>query len=171
MKRFLMAAALAALPALGLAPQFTGLAATSVTAASSANCVLPANANGKATKVAAGLNAFRASQGLGRVSHDSELSRAAQVQACDLARTGKFGHRGSDGSNHRVRLERTGYCAGVSAENLAWGYPEPKQIITGWQGSPGHRKVMELSRAREFGVGIAQGAKGPVWVLVMAQPC
>ncbi|EYD70946.1 CAP domain-containing protein [Limimaricola hongkongensis] len=170
MKRHMMAAALAALPALGLAPAITGLAAGSATAATG-GCALPSDANDKATRVASGLNAFRANQGLGRVTHDRELSRAAQVQACDLARTGQFGHRGSDGSNHRVRVERTGYCAGVSAENLAWGYPDPAQIITGWQGSPGHRQVMALDRAEEFGVGIAQGAKGPVWVLVMAQPC
>ncbi len=168
MKRYLMAVALAALPIAGLTPAFT---AKTATAATTGGCALPEAANAKATEIAAGLNAFRASQGLARVSHDRELSQAAQVQACDLARTGQFGHRGSDGSNHRVRLERTGYCAGVSAENLAWGYPQPNQIITGWQGSPGHRKVMELDRAREFGVGIAQGAKGPVWVLVMAQPC
>ncbi|MGR3463529.1 CAP domain-containing protein [Limimaricola sp.] len=170
MKRKLIAAALAALPTLGLAPSFTGLSAGPA-AAATGGCALPANANDKATGVASGLNAFRASQGLGRVTHDRDLSQAAQVQACDLARTGQFGHRGSDGSNHRARVERTGYCAGVSAENLAWGYPEPAQIITGWQGSPGHRQVMELSRAQEFGIGIAQGAKGPVWVLVMAQPC
>ncbi|MGR3594685.1 MAG: CAP domain-containing protein [Limimaricola soesokkakensis] len=170
MKRYIMAAALAALPTLGFAPEITGFSA-SIASAASSGCALPAEVNAKATRIASGLNAFRASQGLGRVTHDRDLSKAAQVQACDLARTGQFGHRGSDGSDHRVRLERTGYCAGISAENLAWGYPRASQIITGWQGSPGHRQVMELDRAREFGVGIAQGAKGPVWVLVMAQPC
>ena len=169
MRRSLMVAAVAALPALGLVPGFTGLAATPASA--SAGCLLPAEASARATRIAAGLNAFRAAQGLRRVSHDPELSRAAQVQACDLARSGEFGHRGSDGSNHRVRVERTGYCAGVSGENLAWGYPRAQQIITGWQGSPGHRQVMALDRAQEFGVGLAQGSKGPVWVLVMAQPC
>ena len=170
MKKTLKAAALAALPVLGLVPAIPVFDAAPA-AASTAGCALPADANSKATSVASGLNAFRASRGLGRVSHDPALSRAAQVQACDLARTGQFGHRGSDGSNHRVRVERTGYCAGVSGENLAWGSPRPNQIINGWQGSPGHRKVMELDRAQEFGVGIAQSAKGPVWVLVMAQPC
>lgn len=167
MRRYFLAAALGALPTLGFALEITSFSASTA----SSGCALPAEANAKATQVASGLNAFRASQGLGRVTYDRDLSQAAQVQACDLARTGKFGHRGSDGSNHRVRLERTGYCAGVSAENLAWGYPQPNQIITGWQASPGHRQVMELDRAREFGVGMAQGAKGPVWVLVMAQPC
>ncbi|WP_334060740.1 CAP domain-containing protein [Limimaricola cinnabarinus] len=170
MRRYLMAAAVAALPAFGLVPGFTGLAATAASAATT-GCVLPEEANAKATRIAAGLNAFRASEGLRPVSHARELSRAAQTQACDMASSGSFSHRGSDGSNHRARVERTGYCAGVSAENLAWGYPRAQQIITGWQGSPGHRQVMALDRAQEFGVGIAQGAKGPVWVLVMAQPC
>ncbi|MCP1168778.1 CAP domain-containing protein [Limimaricola litoreus] len=164
MKRYLMAMTLAASAVL------TGLAGAPATAAPG-DCALPTEANAKATRVASGLNAFRTAQGLSRVSHDRALSRAAQVQACDLARSGQFGHRGSDGSNHRARVERTGYCAGVSAENLAWGYPRAQQIITGWQGSPGHRKVMALDRAQEFGVGVAQSAKGPVWVLVMAQPC
>ncbi len=139
--------------------------------ASVKQCQLPGDATDKATRLAAQLNGFRASQGLRAVKHDASLSRAAQVQACDLAASGRFGHAGSDGSNHRVRLERTGYCAGVSGENLAWGYPRATQIVGGWQGSPGHRQVMSLDRAQQFGVGLAQGAKGPIWVLVMAQPC
>ncbi|SDE42954.1 CAP domain-containing protein [Limimaricola pyoseonensis] len=167
MKRMILAMALAALPAVGPLPA----PFQSQAAAATSGCNLPSEVNAKATRLAADLNAYRAQRGLARVSHDSDLSRAAQTQACDIAATGAFSHRGSDGSNHRARVERTGYCAGVSAENLAWGYPRPEQIVTGWAGSPGHRQVMELARAREFGLGIAQGASGPVWVLVMAQPC
>ncbi len=173
MKHKILAAVLAAAPVLvapmaALIPPFI---AGPAAAASPQSCQLPADATAKATELGARLNALRASGGLRAVRPDRDLSVAAQTQACDIAATGRFAHSGSDGSNHRTRVERTGYCAGVSGENLAWGYPTAGQIVGGWQGSPGHHKVMMLDRAGEFGVGMAQGASGPVWVLVMAQPC
>ena len=140
-------------------------------AAQAQQCALPQGASTMVNAMAQQLNRYRAGQGLPPVRYSQTLSRAAQAHACDMQQSGSFAHRGSDGGNHRARIERAGYCAGVSAENLAWGYRDSSVVIAGWDGSPGHRQVMRLQRADEFGIGIAQGAQGPFWVLEMAQSC
>ena len=139
--------------------------------AQAAACTVPSAATDMVNGIAAGLNQARQSQGLARIGFNRQLAQAAQAQACDVAATGRFDHRGSDGSNSHTRVERTGYDTCLTAENLAWGFPDPSRIINGWMNSAGHRRNMLHPRIGEFGVGLAQGASGPVWVLVVARSC
>lgn len=134
-------------------------------------CAVPSNANQLAGAIAQGLNAQRRANGLRALNFNPRLSESAQVHACDMARRNFFDHRGSDGSNVQNRARRVGYRDCLIAENLAWGYPEPSTIITGWMNSPGHRRNMLLRDVREFGIGITQGPRGPYWVLVVAKGC
>jgi uncharacterized protein YkwD len=136
-----------------------------------ASCSVPANASALMESIGAGLNQFRQSQSLGSVRPNNDLTQAAMNHACDMAVNNYFAHRGTDGSNSEVRVRRAGYQTCLVAENLAWGYPEPGQILTGWANSPGHRYNMLLPNARDFGVGVVEGPRGPLWVLVMARPC
>ena len=82
-----------------------------------------------------------------------------------------FGHKGTDGSNSQYRVRQSGYRDCLVAGNIAWGYPNSSQIITGWMNSPGHRSNMLHPRAAEMGIGITAGPKGPNWVLVVARGC
>ncbi len=135
------------------------------------SCAIPENASQLANAIASGLNQTRQSASLRQLRPDRALMSAAQTHACDLTRNGFFDHRGSDGSNVQVRARRAGFRDCLIAENLAWGYPDPGQIIGGWLGSAGHRRNMLLANVTDFGVGVAQGARGPVWVLVVARNC
>jgi uncharacterized protein YkwD len=137
----------------------------------SASCVLPTNASALMESIGAGLNQFRQSQSLRTVRQNRDLAQAALNHACDMAANNYFSHRGTDGSNSEVRVRRVGYHTCLVAENLAWGFPDPGQILTGWANSPGHRQNMLLPNARDFGVGVVEGPQGPLWVLVMARPC
>ena len=136
-----------------------------------ATCVAPANVNDLATQVAAGLNANRQSNALGRLTFNSDLSQAAMSHACDMSANNYVDHRGTDGSNSQDRARKMGYRDCLIAENLAWGYPDPSTIVTGWMNSPGHRRNMLLANVREFGVGVVESARGPIWVLVLARSC
>lgn len=136
-----------------------------------AACVAPANVNDLATQVAAELNANRQSNALGRLTFSSELSQAAMSHACDMSANNYVDHRGTDGSNSQDRARQMGYTDCLIAENLAWGYPDPSTIVTGWMNSPGHRRNMLLANVREFGVGVVDSARGPIWVLVLARSC
>lgn len=136
-----------------------------------AACVAPANINDLATRIAAGLNANRESNGLGRLSFNPELSQAAMRHACDLSANNYIDHRGTDGSSSQDRARATGYDDCLIAENLAWGYPDPGTILSGWMQSPAHRRNILLANVRDFGVGIVDSARGPIWVLVLARSC
>lgn len=141
------------------------------TAAQAGDCTQPSQVQGMATGIAEGLNQMRRANGLPAISFNRRLSAAAQGQACDLASSGRFGHAGSDGSNSHTRVVRAGYDSCLTAENLAWGYPDAGRIIGGWMTSAGHRANMLHARVDEFGVGIANGPNGPIWVLVVARGC
>lgn len=135
------------------------------------SCALPGNASQLGSAIAQGLNQSRQAASLRQLRPSNALMAAAQTHACDMSRNGFFDHRGSDGSDMQVRARRAGYRDCLIAENLAWGYPDPGQIIGGWLGSQKHRENMMLGNVSDFGVGVAQGARGPVWVLVVARNC
>ncbi len=140
-------------------------------AAASNACTTPSNVNAMASEIAAGVNANRRAYGQPALSFNRRLSQAAMKHACDMSVNGFFGHRGSDGSNSQARVRQAGYRDCLVAENLAWGYPNSQQIISGWMNSAGHRSNMLHPRAAEFGVAVTQGPKGPNWVLVVARGC
>ena len=137
----------------------------------SASCAMPENVNAMATEIAAGLNASRRANGESTLRFNRDLGRAAMRHACDMLANDFFDHRGSDGSNSQARVTRVGYDACIVAENIAWGFPRPEQIIDGWMNSPGHRRNMLHPRIEEFGIGISQGPRGPYWVLVVGKEC
>lgn len=140
-------------------------------ATAQSNCAVPANASELSQTIGAGLNQFRESQSLGDLRMNRDLSQAATIHACDMALNNYFDHRGTDGSNSEVRVRRAGYHNCLVAENLAWGYPDPSQIVNGWIQSSGHRHNMLLANARDYGVGVVDSPRGPMWVLVVARQC
>lgn len=136
-----------------------------------ASCNVPDNANALATAIAAGVNDSRRANGVETLTYNSELGRAAMTHACDMMTNDFFAHRGTDGSNSQARVRRAGYRDCIVAENIAWGYPRPEQIISGWMSSDGHRRNMLHPRMEEFGIGVTMGPRGPYWVLVVAAEC
>lgn len=137
-----------------------------------ASCSVPGNANEFATQIAQGLNATRRANGLNTLQFDRRLSRAAMRHACDMQQNAFFDHRGSDGSGAHQRVKAVGYRTCMTAENLAYGYPQAQTVVNGWMQSPGHRTNMLVPQAREFGVAIVDGTNsGPIAVLVVAMPC
>ncbi len=134
-------------------------------------CSQPSDVQTMVNDMASGLNQTRQQNGARAIAANAQLSQAAQAQACDVARTGNYSHRGSDGSDVSARVRRAGYGSCLTAENLAWGFRRAPQVIAGWMTSQGHRANMLNGRASEFGIGVAQGSDGPVWVLVLARGC
>ena len=136
-----------------------------------AQCAVPGNAAAMAGAVYAGVNAERAAAGRAALAPEARLAVAAQAQACDMATTGLRDHRGSDGSAVDERVRRAGFRTCLTAENIGWGYADAGRMLAGWMASPGHRGNILNDRVSAMGVGLAQGADGPQWVLVLARPC
>lgn len=135
------------------------------------NCRAPANLEALVSGLGQGVNAARQGQGLGALGVDGRLMQAAKRHACDIARTGRMTHQGSDGSNSAQRAERAGFRTCLTAENLAFGFPRAEQIVSGWMNSTGHRRNILLDRATHYGIGVADGPQGPMWVMLYARRC
>ena len=59
----------------------------------------------------------------------SGLSNAANDHVKDQSQTGRLGHRGSDNSNSKTRMERYGTWKVSIAENIAYGGMNARQVI------------------------------------------
>jgi len=103
------------------------------------------------------VNIYRQSKGLKPLINNAMLSQIAQKHSRDMA-LGKvsFGH---GGFKKRVKKIEKTIGLGATAENVAYGYSNAKELVQGWINSPGHRKNMEGDY--EFsGIGIFQSKKG-----------
>lgn len=88
-----------------------------------------------------------------------QLTRAAADHARDMARRKYFDHRGSDGSEPRDRVRRSGYQWVLTGENIAFGPESAEEVVAGWLESPGHCANIMERRFRDIGVGVAIGKK------------
>ncbi|MEM9524352.1 MAG: CAP domain-containing protein, partial [Pseudomonadota bacterium] len=116
--------------------------------------------------VLAPLNAYRADSGRAPLSYSKRLQRIAQLHADDLRRSGRFSHRGSDGSDLGDRMRRAGYGYCFAAENIAKGQRDRIAVLRSWAGSRSHRRNMLSRNAAE--VGLAR-ADGNLWVMVLGR--
>jgi uncharacterized protein YkwD len=112
--------------------------------------------------VVEGTNAFRREQRLAPVERNALLEKTARDFAEYMARTGKFDHD-ADGSTPMARAKRHGYDYCVVAENIARQYSSRgfataelgRDLVQGWENSPGHRHNMADPAVTQIGVAIA----------------
>ena len=153
-------AALAAVAFAVLAPAAPASAATAPCANASA---MPGEASeailSKATVCL--LNRERTRRGMRALRVNRRLSRAALAHTQDMVQKRYFEHVSKAGGDVVDRLLSTGYLGRVRSwlvgENLAWGTGSrstPRQTVTNWMNSPGHRANILKRRFREIGVGV-----------------
>ena len=115
------------------------------------------------------INRERRARGLRPLGQDRRLRAAAFRHAADMGLRGFFNHRGSDGTHHGHRIAAQGFRACLAAENIAWGQRSAEEVVRGWMGSSGHRKIILHPRASAYGAGFHPTRRQ--WVLVVARPC
>jgi uncharacterized protein YkwD len=122
--------------------------------------VLPAAALGGSTRSESSLlremNRVRAQHGLGRLTADTHLQRAARAHSREMLGADVFQH-GAFGSR-MARFNVTGRLAG---ENLAWGtgaLGTARGIVAAWLASPEHRANLLRPSFRRVGVADLVGA-------------
>jgi hypothetical protein len=116
------------------------------------------------------INELRQAKGLGPVTISPELTKAAQMQAMDLARSGKLSHFGSDGSTPLDRVRRAGYRPRMTAENIATGQSSVEAAVRSWQTSESHNRNLLLPDATHMGIAVVEEPKGNYWALVIGAP-
>ena len=116
------------------------------------------------TQVVALTNAQRKAYGCRALRIDDRLITSARAHSTDMVQQGYFSHTGSDGSTFVAREVQAGYPRrGPSAENIAWGYRTPQDVVTAWMHSPGHRANILNCESVAVGVGLAYTRGGSAY--------
>jgi uncharacterized protein YkwD len=115
-------------------------------------------------QVVALTNAQRKAHGCGALRNDTRLADSARAHSTDMVKQGFFSHTGSNGSSFVAREVKAGYPnRGASAENIAWGFRTPQDVVTGWMNSPGHRANILNCGSIAVGVGLAYTGGGSAY--------
>ena len=107
------------------------------------------------------VNLERTRRGMRSLRVNRRLSRAALSHTEDMVERRYFAHVSKSGTDVVDRLLSTGYLGGARSwlvgENLAWGtnrLSTPRQTVTNWMESRGHRANILKRRFREIGIGV-----------------
>ncbi len=102
-------------------------------------------------------NAQRAQYGRSALRGSSCLDTFAERQARAMVKRGYIYHQNLGPILKTCRLSTVG-------ENVAFGYPSGKSVVSAWMASPGHRANILNSKFRLIAVGAYQDSRGTWYV-------
>ncbi len=103
------------------------------------------------------INNYRAQNGVGPLSLQSQLTAASEWMANDMATDNYFSHYDNE-SPPRDPVQRDrdyGWNGSPVGENIAAGFVTAQQAFDAWRGSPGHNAAMLSSSFNVIGIGRA----------------
>jgi len=118
-------------------------------------------------------NGERARAGLPPFNASQSLTRAAQLQAEQVAAAGRIEHLLPGAPYPRIedRLDAAGYVYQAAAENLAVGQRTAALAVGAWMLSPGHRDNILSSLFSDIGTAYIVGSNGQqYYVQVFGRP-
>jgi hypothetical protein len=102
-----------------------------------------------------GTNSERAQSGSGALTINSKLNAAAQAKAQDMVDRDYWSHTTPDGEQPWVFIDAQGYSYQKAGENLAYGFSNSGETITGWMNSPSHKANLLDGEFTEVGFGFS----------------
>lgn len=119
------------------------------------------------------INQVRAQHGLGPLTYNETLARAAQPHADDCAQRGWCSHTGSDGADIEARILRAGYEPTGWAE--CWAQNQsPQEAVEAWMDevppNDAHRRTLLTTWLSEIGVGVAKARWGYYFIADFGRP-
>lgn len=130
----------------------------------------PGKSVGASASASFNVQAIRSANGLGGLSADPTLERAALQQAGYMASRGRMSHTTSWGRGFTSRVRDNG-IRGAAAENIAMGSMDLDYLFVRWMASPPHRRNMLDPKFTRFGLAYAESSNGRTqrfWALVLA---
>jgi len=110
------------------------------------------------------LNQQRAAHGLGALSADHRLAKAALGHSKDMVAHRYFAHESRSGAPFTSRIARTGWTRSrrsyILGENIGWGTGDlatPHAMVRAWMHSAPHRANILERRYHVIGIGVAFG--------------
>jgi uncharacterized protein YkwD len=127
------------------------------------------------TETLAAINAYRENNGLPPYTTNSQLARAAQVHANDMACNSLFGHTGSNGSTIAQRVQAAGYVYSYVTENVYGSYPPltGQGVINWWRNDKTdlrHGRNLVSDTYTEIGIGYSFFNNFGYYVIVFGTP-
>lgn len=113
----------------------------------------------QAQEIVHAINRIREANGLNHLRAHTLLNQAAQNHVDDLIAHGMYGHYGSDGSNLRTRVARTGYPSLNVSENWVTS-ASVEGAMSWWMNDWIHRVNILDASWDEVGVGVGQVSNG-----------
>lgn len=107
------------------------------------------------------VNEERAKAGLNELRVETNLQFAATARAIELIQ--EPSHTRPDGSQCFTILGEYGISYYTAGENIAFGYPDPEMVMTGWMNSPGHRSNILSPNFTAIGVGVVDYGGSVYW--------
>lgn len=107
------------------------------------------------------INQERKAQGLSALKMDSTLNKAADARAKELVKL--FSHTRPDGTSCFTILDDAKYRVSytMAGENIAAGYSNAEEVMTGWMNSDGHRANILKSGYDKVGIGYYYNSSQP----------
>ena len=108
------------------------------------------------------VNAERAKVGAGKLRINTNLGKAANKRAVELYT--KFSHTRPNNSQWYTVLKEYNVSYSACAENIAYNYDTPKEVVQGWMKSAGHKKNILNPKYTKIGIGYYQNGDRVYWV-------
>ncbi len=129
----------------------------------------------KLTAALNAVNAYRQRNDLPAYRANTQLARAAQAHANDMACNSLFGHTGSNQSTPQRRVAASGYVASSMSENVYGSYPPltGQEVVNWWINDKTdlrHNLNLLSSTFTEIGVGYSFFNNFGYYVAVFAKP-
>jgi uncharacterized protein (TIGR03000 family) len=105
------------------------------------------------------INKEREKMGLGALTWDPKLNRAARGHSINMARKNLLAHE-LDGKGPPERIKEVGYRVRTFGENCGVGSKTPAAAVQMWMNSPPHKENILTGEFTETGIGIATGKAG-----------
>ena len=102
-------------------------------------------------------NAERQKEGLNPLKWDNTLSLLALMHCEDMIRRNFFDHVNPDGEDPFDRMAKFSIGYWAAGENIAVGQQSPKEAITDWMNSAGHRENILNPKFKSLGVAVLHG--------------
>ncbi|MDE5768244.1 MAG: CAP domain-containing protein [Oscillospiraceae bacterium] len=112
------------------------------------------------------VNQERAKAGLPGLRSVPVLDACAEKRSEELVST--FSHTRPDGTNCATILNEYGVNWRTTGENIAYGYPDPESVMTGWMNSAGHQANILSANFDAIGVGVVSRNGVLYWTQVFA---
>lgn len=112
------------------------------------------------------VNEIRAEAGVGPLTLDTTLCKAASMRALEMDYGNQMSHTRPSGKDCFSVLDFYGASFGTCGENIAAGQTSASSVVNGWKNSPGHYQNMINASYTKLGVGYSAmgvGDYGHYW--------